>query len=60
MLDKTSRTAPSASSGNIRSDGGPCRGDWLLDITDHAAVKKAVAAFEADVGPTDILVNNAG
>ncbi len=30
------------------------------DITDHAAVGKAVAAFEAEGGPTDILVNNAG
>lgn len=31
-----------------------------VDITDHAAVANAVAAFEAHVGPTDILVNNAG
>lgn len=33
---------------------------YQVDITDHAAVSRAVAAFEADVGPTDILVNNAG
>lgn len=32
----------------------------LCDITDYAAVKAAVAAFEAATGPTDILVNNAG
>jgi 2-hydroxycyclohexanecarboxyl-CoA dehydrogenase len=32
----------------------------LCDITDYSAVKVAVAAFEAAVGPTDILVNNAG
>ena len=31
-----------------------------VDITDHAAVATAVAAFEGHVGPTDILVNNAG
>ena len=31
-----------------------------VDITDHAAVAAAVAAFEGAVGPTDILVNNAG
>ena len=31
-----------------------------VDIADHAAVAAAVAAFEAQVGPTDILVNNAG
>ena len=30
------------------------------DITDHAGVAAAVAAFEAKCGPTDILVNNAG
>lgn len=31
------------------------------DITDYAAVTKAVASFEAEAGkPTDILVNNAG
>lgn len=33
---------------------------YEVDITDHAAVVRAVAAFEADIGPTDILVNNAG
>src|SRR5437868_4135207 len=31
-----------------------------VDITDHAAVAAAVAAFEAAAGPTDVLVNNAG
>ncbi len=30
------------------------------DITDYDAVAAAVAAFEADAGPTGILVNNAG
>jgi 2-hydroxycyclohexanecarboxyl-CoA dehydrogenase len=31
-----------------------------VDITDYAAVAEAVAALEAQHGPTDILVNNAG
>jgi 2-hydroxycyclohexanecarboxyl-CoA dehydrogenase len=31
-----------------------------VDITDLAAVRAAVDAFEGHVGPTDILVNNAG
>ncbi len=31
-----------------------------VDITDYAAVAKAVAQFEAQAGPTDVLVNNAG
>ena len=31
-----------------------------FDVTDHAAARAAVDAFEADVGPIDILVNNAG
>src|SRR5215467_1768852 len=31
-----------------------------VDITDYAAVGKAIAQFEKDAGPTDVLVNNAG
>ena len=31
-----------------------------VDITDNAAVGKAIQQFEAEVGPTDVLVNNAG
>lgn len=31
-----------------------------FDATDHAAVRSAIDAFEADVGPIDILINNAG
>ncbi len=34
--------------------------DLPFDATDHAAVRAAVDAFEARVGPIDILVNNAG
>jgi 2-hydroxycyclohexanecarboxyl-CoA dehydrogenase len=33
---------------------------YEVDITDHAAVTRAVSQSEADIGPTDILVNNAG
>ena len=32
----------------------------VFDATDHAAVRAAVDAFEADEKPIDILVNNAG
>ena len=31
-----------------------------FDATDHQAVRGAVDAFEAEIGPIDILVNNAG
>ena len=31
-----------------------------VDITDNAAVGKAIQQFEAEMGPTDVLVNNAG
>jgi 2-hydroxycyclohexanecarboxyl-CoA dehydrogenase len=31
-----------------------------VDIADYAAVGKAIAQFEAEMGPTDVLVNNAG
>ncbi|MGD1922716.1 MAG: SDR family oxidoreductase [Paracoccaceae bacterium] len=31
-----------------------------FDVTDHAAVRKAVDGFEAESGPIDILINNAG
>ena len=32
----------------------------VVDITNHQAVRAAVAAFEAEAGGADILVNNAG
>src|ERR1700754_2553980 len=31
-----------------------------FDATDHAAVKQAIDAIEAETGPIDILINNAG
>lgn len=33
---------------------------WPLDITDHAAVREAVARIEAERGPIDVAVLNAG
>ena len=33
---------------------------WPLDITDHAAVRDAVARIEAEHGPIDVAVLNAG
>lgn len=33
---------------------------YEVDITDLAAVTRAVDAFESEIGPTDVLVNNAG
>jgi 2-hydroxycyclohexanecarboxyl-CoA dehydrogenase len=42
------------------SSGGAEVKAFEVDITDHAAVARAVAEFESDIGPTDILVNNAG
>ncbi len=43
----------------IRQAGGRAQAHGV-DITDYAAVRQAVAAFEQAAGPTDILVNNAG
>ncbi len=44
----------------VATDIGNGASAHAVDITDHAAVAAAVAAFENAVGPTDILVNNAG
>ena len=43
----------------ITAAGGTARA-FTCDITDHAAVTRAVAAAEAALGPVGILVNNAG
>ena len=43
----------------IRKDGGKAFVSGV-DITDNAAVGKAIQQFEAEMGPTDVLVNNAG
>ena len=51
--------AAEATAADITASGGKAIAT-ALDITDYAAVKSAVSAFEADAGPTDVLVNNAG
>lgn len=43
----------------IVGDGGTARA-FACDITDHAAVARAVAAAEEAFGPVGVLVNNAG
>ncbi|MCB2002231.1 MAG: glucose 1-dehydrogenase [Rhodoferax sp.] len=43
----------------LRAEGATVHA-LAFDVTDAAAVAKAVAAIEADIGPIDILVNNAG
>ena len=53
------REAADKVAGEICSAGGTAFVSGV-DIADHDAVNRAVAAFEAEVGPTDILVNNAG
>lgn len=46
---------------DLRPEGAPAGSLALgVDVTDHAAVKAAVAETEAKLGPIDILVNNAG
>jgi NAD(P)-dependent dehydrogenase (short-subunit alcohol dehydrogenase family) len=43
----------------IESDGGAAHA-VMLDVTDHASIKAAVAHAETEAGPIDILVNNSG
>lgn len=45
--------------GEIQAAGGHSHVE-LVDITDYAAVERAVQSFESARGPTDVLVNNAG
>jgi 2-hydroxycyclohexanecarboxyl-CoA dehydrogenase len=51
--------AAMATAGLIRSSGGTVHVE-VCDICDHAAVQRAVAAVETDLGPIHTLVNNAG
>ncbi len=53
----TDRLAKAASD---LADGGATVHQLPFDATDHAAVRAAVDAFEADQGGIDVLVNNAG
>ncbi len=43
----------------IEAEGGDAH-VVMLDVTDHASIKAAVAHAETEVGPIDILVNNSG
>src|SRR5688572_32936152 len=45
--------------GEIKALGGKASA-YAADISDYAAVERAVAAFEAAAGPIAFLVNNAG
>ena len=58
IFDKNAETAAAAADAIARAGGKAVASH--TDITDHAAVAVAVAAFEAETGPVDILVNNAG
>lgn len=51
--------AAEAAATEITAKGGAAKA-YTVDITDLDAVLRAVAAFEADMGPTDVLINNAG
>ena len=44
---------------DIEASGGKAKA-YACNITDRAAVDKAVAQTQADLGPIDVLVNNAG
>ena len=48
-----------AAAGPLRAKGLEIH-EMAFDVTDAAAVDKAVGRIEAEIGPIDILVNNAG
>jgi 2-hydroxycyclohexanecarboxyl-CoA dehydrogenase len=58
VLDKNEDGAHAASRAIV--DAGGRAHPLVCDITDYAAVKRAVAEFEKSAGPTDVLVNCAG
>ncbi len=49
----------SGAASKLRAQGATVH-EMPCDVTDHAAVKSAVDAFESETGPIHILVNNAG
>ena len=59
VLNARNATALAAAAATLEGEGATVR-TACFDVTDHAAVKAAVDAIEADVGPIEILVNNAG
>ena len=58
VFDVNEKTAAKVAD-DISADGGTAEA-VACDITDYAAVQRAVAAAEATFGPIDVLVNNAG
>jgi gluconate 5-dehydrogenase len=59
VLNARNATALADAAATLEGEGATVR-TASFDVTDHAAVKAAVDAVEADFGPIDILVNNAG
>jgi len=55
---RTPETVKSAAEA-LRAEGAEAY-EAVFDVTDTAAIGKAVADIEANVGPIDVLVNNAG
>jgi 3-oxoacyl-[acyl-carrier protein] reductase len=43
----------------ITADGGTAKG-WVLDVSERAAIERAVSEISAHFGGLDIIVNNAG
>ncbi|MBV8185788.1 MAG: SDR family oxidoreductase [Alphaproteobacteria bacterium] len=43
----------------VHAAGGRARA-YVADVTDHAAIERAFASIERELGPIDLLVNNAG
>ena len=58
VFDVNEKTAAKVAD-EISADGGTAEA-LACDITDYAAVQRAVAAAEAALGPIEVLVNNAG
>lgn len=59
LVADINESAAQAAVDRIASAGGTAM-PMIVDLTDYAAVKAAVAAAETAHGPIDILVNNAG
>src|SRR5262245_39052437 len=58
VFDKN-RDGANGVAGEISEAGGKAFVS-TVDIADYAAVGKAIAEFESEIGPNDVLVNNAG
>ena len=63
VLNGRDETKLEAAAQTLRKEAGsePASVDLLpFDVTDHAVVRQAIDAFEAEHGAIDILINNAG